>query len=486
MSEINRQLGIDFGTTTSAMAFRDDKGDVQPVTINQELYTPTLILEEENGQVAFGKEAGSYFQSNGTLQSNFKLNLLSPDESVFAEGKELTERFFEFLHREYRDFEETEQRITDSDDKVTIVRTIVTYPGKFSDKAKMVLENAAKAAGFPNVQMVTEAEAAMMYAMKYSNNRFNQITEKSGGKPLTIMMIDMGGGTMDIAVFHYDVKNRILDQKPLLYPAKGRGSNFGGKEIDSLLMKYYEGCSDTPLAESPSAYRDLEMNIKNHKETRVSPQLNKNETAREPQFLWKNKKASIDRSKFESILKDYLEKFPNLVNGALDAAEKAGKLEDHNIDAVILTGGNSQWYFVREMLLNQKLIRLPKVQNEPERIVEYVTKNNLNYALTIIAMGAACYGKQPTATPVPQPAASPDPKERQENIYASVYADYCTGNCFFNLFGCETHKKFCSQYCKCDIVCTVFNKENCCCDSEDCHNVCYGHNNCVDFGLWGH
>lgn len=60
---------------------------------------------------------------------------------------------------------------------------------------------------------------------------------------------------------------------------------------------------------------------------------------------------SIDRAVFESFTKNYLEKVSELVSGCLEEA----KISGNDIDLVILTGGHSQWYFVKEILCGKMI-----------------------------------------------------------------------------------------------------------------------------------
>lgn len=78
---------------------------------------------------------------------------------------------------------------------------------------------------------------------------------------------------------------------------------------------------------------------------------------------------SIDRESFEDFAQGYLRSFPELVNGCLSAAGIPG----NQVDLVVLTGGHSRWYFVRE-ILSGKLDRLgkaglTKIQADPGRVI---------------------------------------------------------------------------------------------------------------------
>ena len=106
---------------------------------------------------------------------------------------------------------------------------------------------------------------------------------------------------------------------------------------------------------------------------------------------------SIDRDIFEGFAADYLRQFPELVNGCMSAAGLSGD----DVDLVILTGGHSQWYFVREML-SGKLnrfgeIALRKIQADPERIIPITLPQET------VALGLAYMPLKAETSPEPQP-----------------------------------------------------------------------------------
>ncbi len=77
----------------------------------------------------------------------------------------------------------------------------------------------------------------------------------------------------------------------------------------------------------------------------------------------------IDRNRFETLTSEYLTILPNMVSDILKDANLTG----NDIDLVLLSGGHSQWYFVREMLTDRLpqygQVALDKIKADPERIV---------------------------------------------------------------------------------------------------------------------
>lgn len=119
------------------------------------------------------------------------------------------------------------------------ILTYVSYPAKFPVKVQDFLREAAREAGFPNVQMVSEAEAAMQYTVKTDTSGKNNVFLQLSGSKATVMLVDMGAGTTDIAVYSYDL-TEAGNHELLGYYPDDAGMDFGGREIDDKLCEFYK------------------------------------------------------------------------------------------------------------------------------------------------------------------------------------------------------------------------------------------------------
>lgn len=489
---IKRQIGIDFGTTTTSIAYCDNNEVAKLITIQGEVFVPTMIIESaEKDKERYGKDAEQYFQDYKNLQQNFKLDLTSNNSDVRKKAEELTHKFFVFLYKSYNVFMENQLKDKKTGlEKVEIIRTVVTYPGKFPDSVKKFLEDTARDVGFENVLMVSEAEAAMMYALKYDNDKSKSFFQAHLDQPLIVMMIDMGGGTTDISIFQYDVKTGSQDMNPFFYPDKD-GFNFGGSMLDTKLYEYYEKCTSkdmkimrTPLANNERSKRLILVSLKSYKECTISPCLKKDEEVCAPPVLMTiipEGGGILRRQNFEEEFKDYLSEFPKLINGALNGAVAAQKIKDRDIDLILLVGGHSQWYFVNDMLMDKELINLPKIQNGSDQIIGFVSADNEKSSIPLVAIGAAYHVK----------GYVPPLCQELFNKYESNYNKYrfCS-DCFLNIGNRKTAIE-CSSNCECNEVCTEFDEKNCDHDTKHCHNYtcscdnnCYDCNDCDDCLLW--
>lgn len=160
---------------------------------------------------------------------------------------------------------------------------------------------------------------------------------------------------------------------------------FGGREIDNLLANYFTGVlreEGLPEERAKGIPAGQIGQIKAWKEHVLSGTLNRGEVCRSCSFLQNILDMfgaslvsfSLGRPAFEKLLEDYLGQFPALVRGCLEeAGRKLPSFCAEDIELVILTGGHSQWYFVREMLTcamtQYGAVDLPAIAANPGRLL---------------------------------------------------------------------------------------------------------------------
>lgn len=476
----SRVIGVDFGTSTSVVCYCDytdgKPGAVEYITFNGHKHTPTLILRdgtiknkqgvEKHCSEQYGWDAASFNSFYALLESNFKMDLVGADAGKRRKAEELTKKFFTYLFQAYK-----QGSVVQKGQEPDSVITYITYPGKFPKSVQDFLLKCAKDAGFPNAAPLDEACAAMSYVLTHDTEDTRKFFNSHKNTKLKVMLIDMGAGTTDIAIFEYDTGGHD-GYKPVSFYPKDGSKNFGGKEIDSMLCGFYLqkigaditkilGQGDNVLGE-----KILSNDIKDFKEQQLSLKYLKQNLlcdevpGRLSTLVWQMQNpavTNIDRKIFEELLADYLPQFSQLINGALSEARLSGS----EIDLVLLTGGHSQWYFVKDYLCNKTRLNINKgaVLGFPEPHL-------------VVADGAAVSYKPSKSHYVsPKSTAGKTVKEaKKQNRYESQYRDFvlCSSDCFFNLGGCDTKGYLCSTHCECDTVCAEYNSNNCEYDSLHC------------------
>ena len=374
-----RIIGIDFGTSTSVMRVKRYRENGQPV--DDRLYTaevkfgnsslvPTLVRKMQAGEPYYGYDAQKEHKKS-TLFDNFKVKLESPDPQEREQARALTEDFFTYLAKQYRD-QSTGGFFGEADEDE---KTLISYPVKWSEETRSFMLDAAKKAGFKNVEGMDEAQAAITAVMVQSADYLSQRGYLHDGVPANILMADMGAGTTDLVLCRYTPGKSATYEILSVWPKDG-GALFGGREVEGMLRDYLRG--KLPEEDADMVMKKCKLNMfKSWKEDYVSPALARGEAVTEctdvetiTELLEIDmEEYALDRAAFEKMAAQYLKGFPELVNGCLKDAGLSGD----EVDLVLLTGGHSQWYFVREQLCGRLNrfgeIGLGRIQTEPGRII---------------------------------------------------------------------------------------------------------------------
>lgn len=373
-----RIIGIDFGTSTSVIRVKrydengapiGDTGLVLPVTFNMGSTVVPTLIRTNGSDTVYGYEAQIH-QKNSTTYQNFKVELESDDEEKKQQARKLTADFFAYLAATYNE-QSSGGHLGDSTDKI---RTIISYPVKWSDETKQFMIETAKKAGFENVEGMDEAQAAINAVLVQNADHLKKHGYLSEKESVNIMLIDMGAGTTDLVLCKYYIEQKKTDII-CTWPKSGE-ILFGGKEVDDILRDHIK--SKLPEEESAGVLKRCGLEkFKSWKENMVSPALKKNDRVEEFSDLdmivdlleIETEDYSVDRGVFESISKEYLQKFSKLVAGCIEES----KIDATDVDIVILTGGHSQWYFVNEILSGKKRefgeIYLKKIVEDNNRIL---------------------------------------------------------------------------------------------------------------------
>ncbi len=209
-------LGIDFGTSYTKMAFWDN-GRIIDLLEDQRIpsmatYVPSL------DELVFGSQALQYANRNSISALFFKLNLKRNPE--FSLGQytlgDLLYNFFSFLQKQYL------TPLNIRPDSISL-----SVPNNFGLRARRTLQNAAQTAfGLGNIVLVPEPLAALI-GYNAANPR-----EIARGD---LLCIDAGGGTTDFSFLS------LLDnQSKLLLESQfqiGQDA-FSGSEIDRMVLRH--------------------------------------------------------------------------------------------------------------------------------------------------------------------------------------------------------------------------------------------------------
>lgn len=311
-------VGIDLGTTYSAVAIVDPNTKLPRVIPNREgmKITPSVI-QFLNGEILFGTEAESAFNA-GELgcAATFKRNMGKNETYCVIDGKAYTaEDLSALLLRRLKEDAEAElgEPIKDA---------VITVPAYFYSTEREATISAATAAGIKVKKIIDEPNAA---AMAYGLNNWRENAN--------ILVYDLGGGTFDVTLTH-------MDKGGELRTIVTRGDHLlGGRDWDSrieelLLRKFGEetGVDLSEDADVISVVRGLAEDIKK--------QLSRMESATVKTSLpgYGLSSVAITRSEFENSTVDLIDRTGDLCRAVIEEAE----LKYTDITDILLVGGSTR------------------------------------------------------------------------------------------------------------------------------------------------
>lgn len=207
-------IGIDLGTTNSAICSYDGESVRVWKSPEQNDVTPSAIYVDKRGNRYYGNKAynqAPYNPNNSAtlfkrfLGTSTKIDIESINASLTPEecSAEILKVLYGYLPEEIRNSTET--------------ATVITVPAAFNQMKKDATLQAAKMAGIENVALMQEPVAAIMSIMR--------VAKQEG----IFLVYDLGGGTFDVSI-----AENINGKVNLL--SHGGVEMCGGRDIDRMLF----------------------------------------------------------------------------------------------------------------------------------------------------------------------------------------------------------------------------------------------------------
>ena len=208
-------VGIDLGTTNSAVAHRNAYGRPEVIANREgQNITPSVVYFGTDPP-AVGQEAKEWARlGNEEIASFFKPHMGNPQFQLRFRGKSYsaTELSTIVLRRLKED---AEARLGEAVD-----RAVITVPAYFADPQRKATIEAGTAAGFRVMRIINEPTAA---ALAYG-------LQKAGVEE-TVLIYDLGGGTFDVTVA------RITPAEIVVLSTAG-DHDLGGKNWDDRIATF--------------------------------------------------------------------------------------------------------------------------------------------------------------------------------------------------------------------------------------------------------
>ena len=246
-----------------------------------------------------------------------------------------------------------------------IEKLTITIPAGFDSDERNATIEAAKMAGFKDVNLLDEPTAVLLNLLN-SEDSLDNIDDEFFSEEKNILVYDIGGGTLDISI----AKVKENDDGDFNVDILGRSQRmeFGGDDIDKYIASYFleefekinPSIDERNLEEQAKIVSRIVSHAQKHKVS-FSQKIEKvldNERRR------KRVKESVnfeiidnlkitDLTITDDLLKEILAPIINdggMLTNPLDKILKSSKLKQDDIDLVILTGGTGKFYLVSEVI----------------------------------------------------------------------------------------------------------------------------------------
>jgi molecular chaperone DnaK len=336
-------VGIDLGTTFSAMAHIDNYGKPQIIPNSEtERITPSVIFFDSNSVIVGTVAKNNAVADPEKIVDFVKREIGKPKDQFHREFNEKVysaEELSALIIRKLKGDAEKylEQKVTDA---------VITVPAYFNDAERTATITAGQLAGLNVLQIINEPTAA---ALAYGLDKLDENQ--------TVFVFDLGGGTFDVTIM------RIIDHKIEMIATNG-DHRLGGKDWDDVIVNMIAEEFDRLHGENPlldlHSYQDLHNRALSAKVQLSS----RNSTTIVYHHGGKSVKLTLTRKEFEARTRHLVEKCKTICEMVMQEA----KLKRDKMDKVLLAGGMTRMPMIRAMMSSFSSVPLVDQLN-PDEVV---------------------------------------------------------------------------------------------------------------------
>ena len=336
-------LGIDLGTTNSAMAIIEAGEPIIIENIEGVRTTPSVVAISKTGERLVGQIAKRQAVTNPTntiygikrfMGHNFDEEVVQKDKDIVPyEIKKGADGGAVVIMdgKEYRPEEVSAMILSklkaDAEAKTgeKITEAVITVPAYFNDSQRKATQDAGKIAGLEVRRIINEPTAA---ALAYGFNK---------KKDEKIVVYDFGGGTFDVSVL--EVGDDVIEVQ-----SSDGDAHMGGRDIDQAIIRHliatFKGSDGVDLGKDKLALQRLDeasekakLELSTTAETEINiPFISQGTDG--PLHL----AIKLSRAKLEELANEFIDKSIEITKRAMEASG----LKIAEIDEVILVGGQTR------------------------------------------------------------------------------------------------------------------------------------------------
>jgi molecular chaperone DnaK len=375
---MSKIIGIDLGTTNSAMAVMQSGKPEIIANSEGNRTTPSVVAVKKDGERLVGQVARRQQVTNSKNTIYEVKRLIGRKFSDKEVQRDLKLMGYEIVKsgtsvkvkmgdKEYSPEEVSAMILgklkSDAEsflgDKVT--EAVITVPAYFDDSQRQATKDAGKIAGLEVKRIINEPTAA---ALAYG-------LDKEGKKDEKIAVYDLGGGTFDVSIL--ELGDGVFEVK-----STNGDTHLGGADFDRVVINYFaaefkkeHGIDITDDKAAMQRLRDEAEKAKIELSTAQEVEINLPFLTADAEGP-KHFEHKLTRAKLESLVSDLIDK----TAAPCEKALKDAGLKASDVDAVVLVGG---------------MTRMPAVQEKVKSIFGKDPMKGVNPD-EVVAIGAAIQG----------------------------------------------------------------------------------------------
>ncbi len=349
---MGRAVGIDLGTTNSALAVLE--GGEPTIIVNAEgaRTTPSVVAFSKSGEVLVGEIAKRQAVTNvhrtiSSVKRHMGTNWTQEIDGKAYTAQEISARVLSKLKHDAESY--LGEPVTDA---------VITVPAYFNDAERQATKDAGQIAGLNVLRIINEPTAA---ALAYGLDK--------GKEEEHILVFDLGGGTFDVSLL--EVAKDEDGFSTIQVRATAGDNRLGGDDWDQRivdwLIQQVKSQTGVDLGKDPVAVQRLKEAAEQAKRelstattTNISLQyLSMSEAG--PIHL----DEKLSRAKFEDMTKDLLDRTEKPFKDVIREAN----VSISDIDHVVLVGGSTRMPAVNDLVVKLTGGKEPTRTVNPDEVV---------------------------------------------------------------------------------------------------------------------
>ncbi|QLQ80783.1 hypothetical protein HG537_0E01380 [Torulaspora globosa] len=380
----SKVIGIDLGTTNSAVAYIRDSRNKQSATIIEndegQRTTPSIVAFDKNGKATVGataKRQGAINPRNTFFSTKRLIGRSFEDDEVQRDMETLPYKIVKSELNGQAYVKTTSGEIKSPSEIGSLIlgylkktaevylnevvdKAVVTVPAYFNDSQRQATKDAGKLAGLKVLRVINEPTAAAL--------SFGLDDERNSG---IIAVYDLGGGTFDISIL--DIEDGVFEVR-----ATNGDTHLGGADFDEVIVEHIirsfvsENQDLDPVLLKQNG--QLMQRIREAAERAKIALSHVKTTIIDIPFIYENRHLhlTLKESELDEMTMHLIKRTIDPVKRALKDAD----VEPQDVDDVLLVGG---------------MTRMPKVRAVVEEVFGKKPNTSVNPDQTV-ALGAAIQG----------------------------------------------------------------------------------------------